>query len=138
MKTAPKILLPLCCLGLLAGASAACAAETLGRLFFTPEQRVQLERQERQQPRGNVRINGYLLTLPSGKATAWIDGKPVAAREGSELHLDANDTAVSSITITNARGSKSRAHVGDAVDPESGAVQPNAPAHIQRNPAKAQ
>jgi len=118
----------------MAGISAAHAAEPLGRLFFTPEQRMQLDQQNRRQPHGNVRINGYLLTLPSGKATAWVDGQPVSSHDAQgPLQLDADDDEVSSVTVTTQRGVKTRARVGDDVDTDTGAVQSNAPTRIRRS-----
>lgn len=68
MKAAIRCLLPL-----LVGSltSFSCPAETPGRLFFTPEQRRQLELSG-QLPERN---DGFLKT-PSGRGIQWIDGKP--------------------------------------------------------------
>ncbi len=129
-----KTILSICLLaGVMSATPVAHATEPLGRLFFTPEQRMQLDQQNRRQPRGNVRINGYLLTLPSGKATAWVDGKPMSTHSPQEaLQLDADDDEVSSVTVTTQRGVKARARVGDDIDTDTGAVQSNDPARIRR------
>ena len=62
----------------------ACAEESLGRLFFTPEKRAVLERQrqmniqvqETQTLEGaTVHLNG-IIQRSSGKKTVWINGLP--------------------------------------------------------------
>ena len=62
-----------CFLPLLIGSliSLSCSAETLGRLFFTPEQRRLIEH-ARQAPERN---DGFLKS-PSGREIQWLDGKP--------------------------------------------------------------
>lgn len=61
-----------CFLPLLVGSltSFTCPAETLGRLFFTPDQRRLLEN-ARQAPERN---DGFLKS-PRGQEIQWIDGK---------------------------------------------------------------
>lgn len=62
--------------------AAAASAETLGRLFFTREQRAALERQ-RQSGRGempveeaaSVRLDGVVRDS-SGRTTVWRNGRP--------------------------------------------------------------
>lgn len=62
--------------------AAAASAETLGRLFFTREQRAALERQ-RQSGRGDlpveeaasVRLDGVIRDS-SGRTTVWRNGQP--------------------------------------------------------------
>ena len=64
--------------------SVACAEESLGRLFFTPEKRAVLERQrqmniqiqETQTLQGaSVHLDG-IIQRSSGKKTVWINGLP--------------------------------------------------------------
>ena len=58
------------------------AAEPLGRLFFTPERRAQLERQRQyniQETRtiqgGTMRLDG-IVQRSSGRTTIWVNGVP--------------------------------------------------------------
>ena len=67
---------------------AAANAEELGRLFFTPEQRAQMDynyaREAR--PDGNARaleLNG-IVQMHGGKRTAWINGVPQAVGRSDE------------------------------------------------------
>jgi hypothetical protein len=58
-------------------------AQELGRLFFTPEQRAQMDRDSVQKPQadGNVRaleLNG-IVQKQGGKRTVWINGVPQQA-----------------------------------------------------------
>ena len=58
-------------------------AEELGRLFFTPEQRAQMDYDyaQKPQPDGNVRaleLNG-IVQKHGGKRTIWINGVPQQA-----------------------------------------------------------
>ena len=58
-------------------------AEELGRLFFTPEQRAQMDYDyaQKPQPDGNVRaleLNG-IVQKQGGKRTVWINGVPQQA-----------------------------------------------------------
>lgn len=121
---------------LLAASASTYAAEVLGRLFFTPEQRRQLDQQTRQQGRGTVRISGYLLTMPSGKATAWVDGAAQAAEDSADgLSVHANDSDLSNIVVTTPDGRKTRVRVGDQLDTTTGTVtEERIP--IQRNAPK--
>ena len=67
------------------------AAEELGRLFFTPEQRSALDARRKaripDKPAANVvespvtRINGY-VSRGAGKSTVWVNGEPIP--EGSQ------------------------------------------------------
>ena len=54
-------------------------AEPLGRLFFTPEQRAQLDRQRQRgsagrAPAATLRLDGVVFA-PGGRTTAWINGR---------------------------------------------------------------
>lgn len=118
------ILLTLLSISLLSARSASvCAAEALGRLFFTPQQRYQIDQQTRQQGRSTVRISGYLLTMPSGKATAWVDGEAQEAEDGPDgLSVRANGSDLSHIVVTTPDGRKTRMRIGDQLDPVTGTV----------------
>ena len=64
--------------GLALTAATSVGAEELGRLFFTPEQRVRLEYEQRQDGNspggaGSLTVNG-IVQKHGGKRTAWING----------------------------------------------------------------
>lgn len=75
-------------------------ATDLGRLFFNPQQRAELDRQRRQPPRTitvppptvaapvaapeppkDVTLNGY-VTRSGGRSTLWVNDQPTNARPG--------------------------------------------------------
>jgi len=77
--------------------SASSGAEELGRLFFTPEQRAQLEysRQHGDDSDASGRtltVNG-IVQKNGGKRTVWINGVPQAAG-------NSNDHAPESLPVT--------------------------------------
>lgn len=81
-----KTLLKICWLSLML--PAAVNAEELGRLFFTPEQRAQMDYQDAREARtdDNVRaieLNG-IVQMHGGKRTAWINGVPQAVGSSDE------------------------------------------------------
>ena len=75
----------------------ACA-EPLGRLFFTPEQRAQLE--YNQQRNDNTSANARSLTVNGivqkhgGARTVWINGKAQPAGKGDERAPESLPVAV--------------------------------------------
>ena len=69
------------------------AAESLGRLFFTPKERAALDRGKAGQlaelveltpaePKRPVEMNGY-VARSDGKATVWMDGEPRYRQEAA-------------------------------------------------------
>jgi hypothetical protein len=77
----------------------ASAAE-LGRLFFTPEQRAQLDRgipQEKSQDDANLErtltING-IVQRDGGKRTAWINGVPQVTGDSDQQTPDSMQVAI--------------------------------------------
>jgi hypothetical protein len=81
-----KTLLKICLLCLMIPASA--HAEKMGRLFFTPEQRAQMDYDIAldTQPGDNghaLMLNG-IVQMHGGKRTAWINGVPQAAGRSDE------------------------------------------------------
>jgi hypothetical protein len=81
-----KTLLKICWLSLML--PAAVNAEELGRLFFTPEQRAQMDYIYAREARtdDNVRtieLNG-IVQMHGGKRTAWINGVPQAVGPSDE------------------------------------------------------
>jgi hypothetical protein len=90
----------LCCILLLACAALPAQAEqtaSLGRLFFTPEKRLLLERQrvsniqEMQSLEGETMSLDGVVQRSSGKSTVWINGRAHeendAARTGVSVRL---------------------------------------------------
>ena len=68
--------------------AAAADAEELGRLFFTPEQRAQLEYSQQQNdvaPSGarSLTVNG-IVQKNGGERTVWINGVPQLAGKSDE------------------------------------------------------
>lgn len=75
-----------------------CRAEPLGRLFFTPEQRAQMEHSKLQSnDSGNsaraLTVNG-IVQKHGGKRTAWINGVPQQAGNSDERAPDSLPVAV--------------------------------------------
>jgi hypothetical protein len=74
------------------------SAESLGRLFFTPEQRAQLEYSKSQS--NDTGSSGRALTVNGivqkhgGKRTAWINGVPQQAGNSDERAPDSLPVAV--------------------------------------------
>jgi hypothetical protein len=106
---------------LLATAAAPAAAADLGRLFYTPQQRDELDRKRATNAieaevvvERLVTVNGR-VSRSSGKTTTWLNGVPqydtYRGRDPSRVPIDDNgaDTAVS---------------VGDTLDRTRGEVRP--------------
>lgn len=81
-----KRVLCILCAALAALASPIAAAEELGRLFLTPEQREALDARRRARlpdkpaPAGvqsapSMRVDGY-VQRPGGRSTVWLNGQP--------------------------------------------------------------
>jgi hypothetical protein len=74
-------------------ATAARGAE-LGTLFFTPAEREEMDRQRRGEPAaasapreaGGRAVTGY-VKRSDGRATVWIDGRPVAISDPKSARL---------------------------------------------------
>lgn len=116
---------------LLCGSPDGAAEETLGRLFFTPERRQQLDRQRElkdfdRQPaiaEPLLTVDG-IVTRSSGKRTAWINGQPQHEQQ-----------AASGLSVTPRRGDPGKvvirandlpsasARVGETVNRHSGEAQ---------------
>jgi hypothetical protein len=90
--------LKICMVSLALAAAAGVHAEELGRLFFTPEQRTQLEYsqpQDNEKP-GNARtltVNG-IVQKHGGQRTVWINGVPQPAGKSDERAPESVPVAV--------------------------------------------
>ena len=119
----PRILIALF---LALGAShAPLHAESLGRLFFTPEQRAMLDLARRTQPitgqgaetpSDGVTLNG-IVTRSDGRQTVWINGRPQPAGVATT-----RSPASASIPLPGG-GGQVRLRVGQTLDPGSGKVE---------------
>ena len=117
---------------LLAAATPAQAAETVGRLFYTPQQRADLDvRRASNAAEPEVVVVESLVTVngrvsrSSGKTTTWINGTPqydkYAGQDAARVTLDDN-------------GADTKVSVGDTLDRTRGEVRPTvAPGGIKVN-----
>ncbi len=100
MRPLISLALMLLCLA----APVAAAAEELGRLFFTPQQRQDLDRRratnraEEEAPQikeGPLILEGHVQRSSSGKSTTWINGVPQydshASRDPARLTVVPNE-----------------------------------------------
>lgn len=133
----------LACLLALLVTGHATAEQPLGRLFFTPEQRQQLDyqrdhnilekREVDQEP--SLTVNG-VVTRSSGRRTVWVNGEAQ------------NENAVTGATIAKPRrgdpatvsidavgGPATTAKVGDTIDRQSGEASRLINGQIIRKPA---
>ncbi|HEY5900806.1 MAG TPA: hypothetical protein VIV54_24795 [Burkholderiales bacterium] len=121
-------------LALLAGACAAepAPAQELGRLFFTPEQRANLDARRKarvpDKPAAAVvaspvtRVDGY-VKRSGGPSTVWINGESVSAgaQEAPRIDERRNEGTVS-ITVGEG-GNRVRLKPGEALDRGNGEVR---------------
>jgi hypothetical protein len=113
---------------LLSTCPAAGAADDLGRLFFTPERRQQLDRQremnllDRQQAPADptLTVDG-VVARSSGKRTAWVNGNPQHENEvwsGLTVRTRAGNPA--QVLIESGDAPAARARVGETVNRNTG------------------
>lgn len=90
----------------LAGAAAPAGAESLGRLFLTPERRMALERQRQlniMETQQQV-IEGATLTVSGvvrrsgGASAAWVNGAPAEKAAGMRIEIDRNNPGNTTLT----------------------------------------
>lgn len=120
----------LACLGAGLGASLAWSAETaaLGRLFFTPERRIALERQRTHNVHQAQALQGTTMSLDgvvyrsSGKSTVWINQHPQnendARRTGVTTILSPSDPGRA--LISPGEDVPAKLKVGEAVNRATG------------------
>jgi hypothetical protein len=81
------------------GTAPAFAAEPLGRLFFAPERRAQLDRQRQTNVREVQVVQGETLSLngivrrEDGRSTVWINGVPQAGAGAGAISATIVDRA---------------------------------------------
>ena len=126
--------------GLAGGAGAASAQDALGRLFFTPAQRAQIDEARRRpaapepvreavvapaQPQPQSLSVDGIVRRNDGQATVWVNRKPTAAPEqAGAVRIgpvrDASDGA--DLRLPDG-GRRVRIKVGQEVDVQSGRIQ---------------
>lgn len=110
-RTAARILGIMAAISLLGSTSV--SAQELGRLFFTPQQRAELDRLRQSNAtemqtvvESAVTVNGQ-VTRSSGKTTTWINGVPQddthGSREPGRVRLDTGALKVGQ-TLDRVRG----------------------------------
>jgi len=133
MKRARVLLLGV----LLAAGASAAAAQELGRLFFTPEQRTELDARRKarvpdkpaavavvESPR--TRLDGY-VKRSGGKSTVWLNGEPVpvdAASAGARIYPSRDK--IDTVTVGAGEGDGGRRiplRVGETLERDTGDVQ---------------
>ncbi|WP_291992446.1 hypothetical protein [Candidatus Accumulibacter sp. ACC003] len=107
---------------------AAVADDGLGRLFFAPERRQQLDRQrelnivdQQQLPADpTLTING-IVTRSSGRRTAWVNGSPLNDNEQSSgLTVIPRPGDPGQVLIESSDSPAARARVGQTVNRNTG------------------
>lgn len=120
------------------GAGAAAAQDSLGRLFFTPAQRVQLDESRRRppapepvwdvpnvpQPVQSLSVDG-IVRRSDGQATVWVNRQPTAAPQavGPVRIGPVRDAAEGADLRLPDNGRQVRVKVGQEVDVQSGRIQ---------------
>jgi hypothetical protein len=124
--------------GLVAGAnllpSAPAAADELGRLFYTPQQRQELDRrrasniQEKEVEaviESSVTVNGH-VARSSGKTTTWLNGVPQydthSSRDPARVHLQDGTLKIGQTLDRNRREVKDGLQGGMRVNPTAAAL----------------
>ena len=108
------------------------AAQELGRLFFTPQQRSALDERRRarlpDKPAAAVvaapvtRVDGY-VKRSRGPSTVWINGDPLGESAPEAPRIDTSRTPSGSVSITvGESGARMRLKPGEALDRGTGEV----------------
>jgi len=118
-----------------AAAPSEVRAQSLGKLFLTPQQRAALDLRRASRlpdkPMAEVvvesptaRVNGQVVRA-DGRSTVWVNGLPM--REGSQnagLRMAPAPTAADSVTISVGEGERSvRLKVGETMNRDTGEVR---------------
>ncbi len=107
------------------------AADELGRLFFTPQQRQDLDRRRESNIQdkevvieSSITVNGH-VTRSSGKTTTWVNGVPqydtYSGRDPARVHLQDGTVKIGQ-TLDRTRG-----EVKDGLQGGTVRVNPKAP-----------
>ena len=104
------------------------AEEHLGRLFFTPERRQQLDRQREmnvldrhQVPTDPTLTIDGIVSRSSGKRTAWVNGSPQNEDDvSSGLRVTPRRTGSGEVLVEAHDSPAARARVGETVNRNTG------------------
>jgi len=140
MKTTRLVLATL--LGLLLGTGGVHAQQPLGRLFFTPEERVRLDasRKEalanasrpkaetpaaapRPAPAARVLTLNGIVQRSDGETTVWVNGKPVSQRGGGPALAPGSVGADTAGLVLPESGRRVRLKVGQSVEANSAVIE---------------
>ena len=113
-------------------APAIAAAQELGRLFFTPQQRSALDERRRARVPDKptaaavaapvTRVDGY-VQRSGGPSTVWINGDPLGESAPEAPRIDSR-TPSGSVSITvGESGARTRLKPGEALDRGTGEVR---------------
>ena len=126
----PHIVAALAALVALGALSQPASAAPLGRLFFTPDERVLLDRQRKTGkvvgPVGegaSIAVGG-IVTRSSGRRTIWINDRPVndpPRGEPAGIRPAGNDSSI--VEIAAQPGATARVKVGESVNIATGQKQ---------------
>lgn len=112
---------------------AAVGAQELGRLFFTPEQRANLDLRRKarmpDKPSGQgvaapvTRVDGY-VKRSTGPSTIWINGESLGESAAEAPHIDTArpDSGAVSVTVGEG-GNRVRLKPGETLDRGNGEVR---------------
>lgn len=103
----------------------AAGGEALGRLFFTPEQRIQLE-QLKSKPKGEteviisdrILVNG-IIQRNGGSRVVWINGVPQSQKGDNGILVERDDTPDSVPIKIPGTDNSVRLKVGQSIDLDS-------------------
>jgi hypothetical protein len=109
------------------------AAQDLGRLFFTPQQRSALDERRRarvpDKPAAAVvatpvtRVDGY-VKRSGGPSTVWINGDPLTESAPEAPRIDASRATSGSVSIgIGESGARTRLKPGESLDRGTGEVR---------------
>jgi hypothetical protein len=129
MKTAAALA---CLLMALLGAPPT-AAQELGRLFFTPEQRAALDARRKARvpdkpaavPQAEspvTRINGA-VRRSGGKSTVWVNGEAIQEGAADGAKITGRERGAGRVTLPTGEGAQRDLRVGESLDRGSGEVK---------------
>jgi hypothetical protein len=118
---------------LLCATPAIVAAQELGRLFFTPQQRSALDERRRARVPDKpaaatvatpvTRVDGY-VKRSAGPSTVWINGDPLTESAPEAPRIDTTRTPSGTVSITiGESGARTRLKPGESLDRGTGQVR---------------
>ena len=107
-------------------------AQELGRLFFTPQQRAELDARRKarvpDKPAATVvaspttRVDGY-VKRSGGPSTVWINGEALTESAPEAPRIDTSETPSGSVSVTVGEGTRARLRPGETLDRGNGEVR---------------